>query len=165
MVPGSHGRNCSIHDSSSLQSTTMLPFSPGSTEKCTLGAQSRPQSLTSHTSQHLAHFLLSLLGTRAATGRGGSELKQPNCQGAGEQAGPKRSLGSRSCKRATRRQQQSAGRRSHPALPASGRAEGGSLKSSPAAAGPTYGLYQLTHSRGQSQSSFWALVFNSSSFG
>lgn len=128
MVPGSHGRDCSMHDSSSLQSTTMLPFSPGSTEKCTLGAQSRPQSLTSHTSQHLAHFLLSLLGTRAATGRGGRELKQPNCQGAGEQAGPKRSLGSRSCTRATRRQQQSAGRRSHPALPASGRAEGGLLE-------------------------------------
>lgn len=47
----------------------------------------------------------------------------PTASGAGEQAGPKRFLSSRSCKRA-RRQQRSAGRRSHPTLPASARAEG-----------------------------------------
>lgn len=43
-----------------------------------------PSACTSRIPQHLAHFLPSLLGTREATGYGGSELRQPTAWGADE---------------------------------------------------------------------------------
>lgn len=129
---------------------------------------------TSHTSQHLAHFphfLPSLLGTREAIGCEGNELRETKCGGGGAGGvpwgGAQESKTTQGISQALTMKEPTtcARRHSHPDLPASGQGRKRALKSLPDAPGPTCGFYQLSHSRDQPHSSFWALVFRFSSFG
>lgn len=63
-----------------------FPFPQAAQRNAHWEPRATPKACTSHTSQHLAHFLLSLLGTKAATGHGGSELKQPAQQPRGQES-------------------------------------------------------------------------------